>query len=91
PWKGGISSVVCTPAGASNCTVDTRFGSVNATFDILPGGSLTIDGQARVVDGAETNYIGVGTYGPTSLSEPDTINNFARSKVIQSLFKNGFD
>lgn len=91
PWQGGISSVVCTPAGASNCSVDTRFGSVNATFDILPGGSLTIDGQARVIDGAETNYIGVGTYGPTSLSEPDTINNFARSKVIQSLFKNGFD
>ena len=91
PWQGGISSVVCTPVSASNCSVDTRFGSVNATFDILPGGSLTIDGQARVIDGAETNYIGVGTYGPTSLSEPDTINNFARSKVIQSLFKNGFD
>jgi hypothetical protein len=91
PWQGGTRSIACTPVNASNCAVDTRFGSVNATFDILPGGSITIDGQVRVIDGTETNYIGVGAFGPTSLSELDTTNNFGRSKVIQSLFKNGFD
>ncbi len=48
-------------------------------------------GQARVVDGTESNYIGVGTFVPTSLGKPDTINNFARLKVFQSLFDNGFD
>ena len=41
--------------------------------------------------GEETNYFGVGTYGPNSLSEPNTINNFARTTLIESLFRNGFD
>jgi outer membrane protein assembly factor BamB len=91
PWKGGVRALSCSTVSASDCVIDTRFGSVESSFDILPGGSVTIDGQVQMLDGYETNYLGVGIYGPTSLGESNTINNFARSKVIQSLFSSGFD
>jgi hypothetical protein len=91
PWQSGVSSLACSTNSASNCVVESRFGGLDATFDIQPGGSVTVDGVVHALSGDEMNYFGVGTYGPNSLSEPNAINNFARSTIIESLFRNGFD
>lgn len=91
PEHGSSSALVCSVAGAGNCVVEDRFGGIDARFDIQPGGWITITGQLHGLAGDETSWLGLGTYGPTSLSEPDTVNNFVRSTVVQSLFKSGFD
>lgn len=91
PWQSGVSALTCSTINASNCVVDSRFGGLDVTFDVQPGGSVTVGGVVHALAGEETNYFGVGTYGPNSLSEPNTINNFARTTLIESLFRNGFD
>lgn len=91
PGHGSAGPLDCSVMSAGNCVTDARFGGINASFDIQPGGSVTISGELLDLESAEQGWIGVGTYGPTSLSEPDTINNLARAAVIQSLFRDGFE
>jgi hypothetical protein len=79
PWQGGTRMLQCIARDAGNCVVDTRFNSVNASFDIQPGGSISVVGELRRVDGEGLPpYFGVGTFGPIGLGETDTANNFAR-------------
>ncbi|MCB1738797.1 MAG: PQQ-binding-like beta-propeller repeat protein [Gammaproteobacteria bacterium] len=91
PGHGSAGPLDCSMVSAANCVTDARFGGINASFDIQPGGSVTVIGELHDLNSTERDWIGVGTYGPTSLSEPDSLNNLARSAVIQSLFENGFE
>ena len=47
--------------------------------------------QMRIVENRADDYFGGVVAGPTSLSEPDTLNNFSRVKIVRSLFTDGFD
>ncbi|WP_139225117.1 hypothetical protein [Dokdonella immobilis] len=76
---------------AANCVTDARFGGINARFDIQPGGSVAISGGLHDLKSTKRDWIGVGAYRPANLSEPNTLNNLARTAVIQNLFGNGFD
>lgn len=91
PWQSGITGLTCSTMSASNCAIDSRSGAINALFDISPGGSIDITGQIRVLDATDTETFTATTYGPIGLSEQDTLNNFARTTVTQSLFRDGFD
>lgn len=89
--QGGLSNLSCSMQSASNCVLDDRSGNVHASFDIQPGGSIEIDGQMRIVDDLDDDYFGGVVAGPTNLSEPDTVNNFARVQIERSLFTDSFD
>lgn len=89
--QGGLSNLGCSTQSASNCVLDDRSGNVHASFDIQPGGSIEINGQMRIVENRADDYFGGVVAGPTSLSEPDTLNNFSRVKIVRSLFTDGFD
>lgn len=91
PWQGALRNLDCITQNAGNCVLDDRSGNVHATFDIQPGGSVTISGEMRVLVNDEVSYFGGVVAGPVGLSESDTINNFARSTVVQSLFADGFE
>lgn len=92
PWASGIAGATCAVQSGGDCTLDTRTGNVRATFDLAPGGTVDVSGSVRVLDAdGETPAMTATTYGPTGLSESDTIDNFARVDLIQSLFVDGFD
>ena len=92
PWSSDLSNVVCTASSAANCVLDTRSGNVHASFDIQPGGQVDISGQVTVRE-SEGFDVAAQTivYGPMSLSETNTQNNFSSAVVHQSLFYDGFD
>jgi hypothetical protein len=92
PWASGITGTTCVVQSGGACSLDTRTGNVRATFDLAPGGTVDVSGSVRVLDAdRETPAITATTYGPIGLSESDTIDNFARVDLIQSLFVDGFD
>ncbi|MEO5622550.1 MAG: PQQ-binding-like beta-propeller repeat protein, partial [Dokdonella sp.] len=90
PWQSGVGGLTCATQSASACLLDSRSGNVRATFDALPGGSITVSGQVAVLD-VNAPVLYAFAYGPGGLSEQDTDNNFARATVAQSLFFDGFD
>jgi len=91
PWVGGISAVNCVAQKASNCVIDTRSGNIQASFDIKPGGKIDISGQVRALIGSDNPFVEGFVYGPTGLMEQDTINNFARTGLVESIFFGGFE
>ncbi|HEY6941717.1 PQQ-binding-like beta-propeller repeat protein [Dokdonella sp.] len=91
PWSSGVVDAVCTVDSASDCTVDTASGNVDATFDIAPGGSIEVRGSVLVLDIDAIPLLSAMAYGPSGLAEQDTIDNFAGVALAQSLFVDGFD
>ncbi len=92
PWGSGTTGVNCTTQGASNCIVDNASGNIHVSFDIQPGGLVDISGQIVVLESPDSPapFTAV-VYGPAGLSEQDTINNFARTSIMQCLFCDGFE
>ncbi|HEY6941716.1 hypothetical protein, partial [Dokdonella sp.] len=92
PWASGITGATCAVQSGGDCILDTRSGNLRATFDLAPGGTVDVSGSVRVLDAVtEKPAITATTYGPVGLSEADTIDNFARVDLAQSLFSDGFD
>ncbi len=91
PWAGGVSGVTCVAQKASSCVIDTRSGNIQASFDIQSGGKIAISGQVQVLAGSDTPAIEAFVYGPTGLMEQDTINNFAHTGLVESIFFSGFE
>jgi hypothetical protein len=89
--QGGVLNLTCEVQAASNCNIDDRSGSIDATFDIQPGGSVTISGEMTVVEESESYYLSGVVSGPVSLSETNTIDNFSRANLVQPLFQDGFE
>ncbi|HET9032111.1 MAG TPA: PQQ-binding-like beta-propeller repeat protein [Dokdonella sp.] len=89
--QGGVLNLTCDLQSASNCNIDDRSGNIDATFDIQPGGSVTISGELTVVEESESYYLSGTVSGPVSLSESNTIDNFSRANIVQPLFANGFE
>ncbi len=89
--QGGTQNLTCVVQAASNCVIDNRSGTIDATFDIQPGGSVTISGELKVVEMVESSYLSGTLSGPVSLSESSTVDNFSRSNIVQALFANGFE
>lgn len=89
--QGGVFNLSCVVQAASNCNIDDRSGTIDATFDIQPGGSVTISGDLIVVDESESYYLSGTVSGPVSLSESNTIDNFSRATIVQPLFTDGFE
>jgi hypothetical protein len=92
PWPTGISNLSCMTTAAQDCVLDAKAGNLHATFDIQPGGQVDIYGDVTYIDmGADTAAIDAVVYGPVGLLEQNTVNNFARSTTLESLFFNGFE
>ena len=95
PWASGATGLACAGTSVSNCTIEARSSDVRATFDIAPGGTVHVTGRIRVLDidseADPIRFIGVSARGPEALDEHDTIDNFARTSVVESLFLGGFD
>ena len=90
-WQGGLSDMICSTQNASNCTLDSRSGTIDATFDIQPGGTVEISGRVRIIQNFELNYFGGVVAGPIGLNESNTINNFWRTTLVPGIFANDFD
>lgn len=92
PWASGITGATCAVQSGGDCALDMRTGNVRATFDLAPGGTVDVSGTVRVLDAdREKPAITATTYGPIGLAEADTLDNFARVDMVQSLFVDGFD
>lgn len=92
PWASGITGATCAVQSGGACSLDTRTGNVRATFDLAPDGAVDVSGTVRVLDAyGEKPAITATTYGPIGLAEADTIDNFARADMVQSLFVDGFE
>ncbi|RYD16164.1 MAG: hypothetical protein EOP90_05045 [Lysobacteraceae bacterium] len=91
PWQSGIRNATCIVQTASNCSMDLRSGHVRASFDLDPGGSVEIHGEVLALDDADSQQLSAMATGPLSLSEEDSIDNFDRVEILQSLFRNGFE
>lgn len=89
--QGNLSNLSCVTQAASNCVFDNRSGNLHATFDIQPGGSITITGQIAFGEQNPLPYFSGVVWGPIGLSEPDTDNNFSRTWTVDELFQDGFD
>ena len=91
PWQSGIRNATCIVQAASNCSMDLRTGHVRASFDMAPGGNVEIRGEVLVLDATDSQRVSAMVTGPLALSEEDSIDNFARVDILQSLFANGFE
>ena len=92
PWGSGLTNVTCSGQGVSNCIVKTGSGAVDASFDLAPGSQVEITGLVKALPWPDTQHsLHAMVWGPVGLSESDTLNNFARGAVTQSLFFNGFE
>jgi hypothetical protein len=87
---GMTSGVTCATQSAANCVLDTASGVVNASFDIQPGGHVDITGQVSVSLAPGNLLLPALVYGPTGLSEQDTLDNFAMLSLTDEIFANGF-
>lgn len=91
PWGGGVRDVICETIGVASCTLDLRDGQINATVDLAPGGGVTVHGEIDVLAAGETLATTAMVTGPLGLAEIDTLDNFARIEILQSLFRSGFE
>ena len=91
PWSSGIRNAICVEQATSNCRMDLRSGHVRASFDMASGGSVEIRGEILVLDAADSQRVEAMITGPLGLSEENSIDNFDRVEIFQSLFRNGFD
>lgn len=90
-WHGGYydaDALQCATSNASNCVIANHSGHVEVTFDMQPGGNVTVTGSYPT--SPLTLYASV--YGPGSLAEPTLGNNFVSFPVSNDeLFRNGFE
>lgn len=91
PWSGGVRNVTCETIAAATCTLDLRDGQVNATIDMAAGAGVAIRGEIDVLPAGELLAATAMVTGPLGLAEADTLDNFARVEILQSLFRNGFE
>jgi hypothetical protein len=91
PWGGGVRNVACETIAAAGCTLDLRGGQVNATIDMAPGAGIIIRGDVDVLAAGEALVATAMVTGPLGLAEADTLDNFARVEILQSLFRSGFE
>jgi hypothetical protein len=84
------SGLACTTQAASNCTPSSSLGQLSASFDIQPGGQIDISGQVSVSLAPGNLLLPALVYGPTGLSEQDTLDNFATLSMTDEIFSNGF-
>jgi outer membrane protein assembly factor BamB len=87
---GMPSGVTCATQSAANCALDTALGAVSATFDIQPGGQVDITGQVSASLAPGNLLLPALVYGPTGLSEQDTLDNFTTLSMTDEIFSNGF-
>ena len=91
PWPGTPANVTCTTQSASNCVLDTLSDVLGASFDMQPGGQVSISGQVVVASTSGTPMLQGVVYGPTSLNELNTTNNFGYLSLSDEIFANGFE
>ena len=91
PWAGGVRDATCETFGAASCALDLSAGQVNATIDTAAGGGATVRGVVDVLVAEEALAVTAMVTGPVGLAEADTLDNFDRIEIRQSLFRNGFD
>lgn len=91
PWYGMPANLACTAQSASNCVLDTRSNMIKASFDMQPGGRVTISGQIMMTSASGTPMLRGVVYGPTGLNEQNTTNNFGYLYLNDEIFKNGFE
>lgn len=91
PWQSGIRNATCSEQGASSCSMDLRSGHVRASFDMAPGGSVEVRGEVLVLDAPDSLQVTAMVTGPLDLAEEDSIDNFDRIDISQSMFRDGFD
>lgn len=84
------TGLACATQAASNCALDSSLGQVSATFDVQPGGQIDISGQVTVSQAMENLLLPALVYGPTGLSEQDTLDNFTTLSLTDEIFSNGF-
>ena len=84
------SGLTCATQGASNCALKSSLSQVTASFDIQPGGQIDISGQISVSQAPGYLLLPALVYGPTGLSEQDTLDNFAKLSMTDEIFANGF-
>lgn len=84
------TGLACAAQAASNCMLDSSLGQVTASFDVQPGGQIDISGQVTVSQTPENSLLPALVYGPTGLSEQDTLDNFATLSLTDEIFSNGF-
>jgi hypothetical protein len=87
---GMPSGMTCATQSAANCVLDARSGVVNATFDIQSGGQVDITGQVSASLAPGSLLVPALVYGPTGLSELDTLDNFTTLSMTDEIFSNGF-
>lgn len=82
--------LTCATQAATNCALDSSLDQVTASFDIQPGGQIEISGQVSVSQAPGNLMLPAIVYGPTGLSEQDTLDNFATLSMTDEIFANGF-
>jgi len=90
PWLGH-AQYACDTHSASNCVLDGRTGSVVATFDIEPGGSVDVSGLFLASAASDPATLSAVVAGPIGLNELDPTDNAALALVNQSIFNDGFE
>ncbi|WP_165371539.1 PQQ-binding-like beta-propeller repeat protein [Pseudolysobacter antarcticus] len=88
PLSGNL---ICSTQGASNCTTDVSAGHLHASFDLIPGGQVTVSADLLGVNSESQMWIEGILYGPMSLSEPSIKNNFSTTPIAETLFASGFE
>ncbi|MEZ5462507.1 MAG: PQQ-binding-like beta-propeller repeat protein [Dokdonella sp.] len=92
PWGGAVTDLSCSTGGEDSCAIDMRDGDLTATFNLLPGAGIEIQGEVQVLDGDDPEpALGAVVQGPTGLLEIDSTDNAVLVRTSQSLFHDGFD
>ncbi len=92
PWAGDPADVACNTKGAGNCVFFAEGGTVQASFDIQPDGSVDVTGKIRVLESTATSpAFGMIVFAPPGLNETETRNNLSTLVIDQSIFFNSFE
>ena len=91
PWTGQASDISCVTQSAANCVADPHAGTLVASFDAQPGGSIHLAGLIRTDVQGFTVPLSALVVGPTALNELNTSDNMAWATVEPSIFFDGFE
>ena len=91
PSTGHVTGLSCATQAASNCVIEDSRDGIQVSFDMQPGGRIDVSGQIVVSTNLDTAVLNAMIYGPISLNESNTVNNFARAAIREIIFANGFE